>query len=774
MQCDAGPETVAWKLLACGSNTPWSVVMRLISILALLLLLSTAHAVSPLILYDNSLQNGFTDGSWENSPAGSYSLVATSPVYGTGGNSIQFVARNWNGLQFVANNTEFNLLDYQSLTFYVNGSSSGGQKLQLYVCDNHAALVPAVPLESLTTGGGIPKNAWAKVTLDLDSAGLTYGNFNCLVIMDAIGGSAGQAPAYVDQIVFNPRTTPPPPPPSGATVSVSVDLTSNVHPISALIFGVAYGNSTRNAQMGYTVDRWGGNSTTRYNWQVDVHNTASDYYFQNIVDGSGAGLPNNSTADQFIDAATTGGAEPLLTIPTIGYAPNAVRQKEWGFSIFKYGAQLGNECDEPGSASYCQADSGNGECDPAVNTTGYCSAHPAGNPPGYITGNDRSDTSVAAPPSFEAQWIAHLQSRFGTAANGGVKLYTLDNEVMLWNSTQRDIHPNPPTYDEIWTQALGYAAAIKQQEPDALVTGPVTWGYCDLFTSADDAARGNCIEGADRTNHSGLPFVAWYLQQVCAHPLANGKHLVDYLDLHYYPQGQNVALNDDDSTATATRRLKSLKELYDPSWVSDSWIGQDLDDTSPYYYGAPDLIPRAKAWITQYCPGTKLAITEYNWGNDNTSSGAVAQAEALAIFAREGVDMATRWVAPGSGTKAERGFSIFLNYDGAGTKVTGDSVAATSSNVDQIGAYAFHLGGQRTMVLLTNKDTVTHDVALTFDSAHAGTWKFYGFTGASALAQTDTGSINGTTLTLSTLPAISASLLVIPDSDEIFKDSFGG
>jgi hypothetical protein len=199
-----------------------------------------------------------------------------------------------------------------------------------------------------------------------------------------------------------------------------------------------------------------------------------------------------------------------------------------------------------------------------------------------------------------------------------------------------------------------------------------------------------------------------------------------------------------------------------------------LDNTSPYYYGAPGLIPRVKAWIGQYCPGTRLAITEYNWGNDNTGSGAVAQAEALAIFAREGVDMATRWVAPAVGTKVENAFLIFLNYDGAGASVQGDSVAATSSNVDQIGAYAFH-GAQRTMVLLTNKDTVTHDVALSFDSAHYNTWRLFGFTGSSALAPIGSGgSINGMTLTLSALAPMSASLLVIPDGDEIFKDGFEG
>ena len=101
----------------------------------------------------------------------------------------------------------------------------------------------------------------------------------------------------------------------------------------------------------------------------------------------------------------------------------------------------------------------------------------------------------------------------------------------------------------------------------------------------------------------------------------------------------------------------------------------------------------------------------------------------------------------------------------------GDSVGATSANVDQIGAYAFH-GNARTLVLLTNKDGVAHDVSVTFNAAHVAAWKLYGFTGATALAQTGSGNVNGTSLALAALPALSASLLVVPDNDEIFKDGF--
>ena len=746
--------------------------MRTTSACLLLLLSGTASAVPPLAVYDNALQSGFNDRSWSTN----YSLANLSPVHG-GADSIRFNAANYQGVQLVADNLEFNLVDYASVTFWVNGGTAGAQTLTLYVSDNYAAVNNLTfDVATLIPGGAVPQNAWAQVTLDFDSVGFTSGTFNGVVIQDRSGGG-GQPPVYIDDITFNPRTTPPPPPPAGGTVAVSVNAGANVHPISPLIFGVAYGDATRNAQMGYTVDRWGGNGTTRYNWQVDVHSTAQDYFWENIPDSSDRSQipPLNNSADAFITAARYPGGQALMTIPTIGWAPRSDSPTSHpyfaGFSVAKYGAQVPRPYTADAVDPY-DTDAGSGECNPATNASPNCVLYDSSNGWYHLINNDPHDTSMVVDENFEKAWIAHMQGKFGTAANGGVKLFTLDNEVMLWNSTHRDVHPNGPTYNEIWGKALTYATAIKQQEPDALVTGPVTWGYCDLFTSADDATRGNCLEGTDRSSHGGLPFVAWYLQQVCANPLAGGKHLVDYLDLHYYPQGQNVALNDDDSAATAARRLKSLRELYDPTWVSDSWMG-GLGDTDANHYNKPNLIPRVKAWINTYCPGTKLAITEYNWGNDNTSSGAVAQAEALAIFAREGVDMATRWVAPDPGTKAERGYAIFLNYDGAGAKVQGDSVAATSANVDQIGAYAFH-GNGRTFVLLSNKDTVTHDVALTFDSAHFATWKLFGFTGSSALAQTGTGSISSNALTLPALPPISASLLVIPDIDEIFVDGFGG
>ena len=533
----------------------------------------------------------------------------------------------------------------------------------------------------------------------------------------------------------------------GAPVAVAVDAAAGVRPLNPLIFGVAFGEADRNAEVGYPLLRWGGNSVTRYNWRVDVHNTAADWYYENIPGASDRTQvpPIGNAADAFIGAAFDAGAAPLVTIPTIGWVPRADSPLQHpyfaGFSVAKYGAQQSTDPWDP--------DAGNG-------------IRPNGS---LVTGNDPTDTSSPADPAFQRGWIEHLQATYGTAANGGVRHYALDNEMMLWNSTHRDVHPQPPTFDEAWAKAAGYGTMIKQQDPGALVYGPVTWGYCDLFGSAAD----NCLDGPDRQAHGGLPFVAWYLQQVCANPLPGGARVVDVLDLHYYPQGANVALSDDDSPDTAARRLRSLKELHDDAWVSESWIA-DLGD-GPYHYDKPNLIPRARAWIDQYCPGTRLAITEYNWGNDGTASGAVAQAELFGIFAREGVDIATRWVAPAEGTRVERAFLLFLDYDGAGARVEGQSVAASSADHDRVGAYAFR-SGARTMVLLTNKTTTAQDVALTFASAPGGAWTLYGFDANQPVHAIGSGSVTGTTLSLAALPAMSANLLVVSGGDAIFTDGF--
>ena len=140
-----------------------------------------------------------------------------------------------------------------------------------------------------------------------------------------------------------------------------------------------------------------------------------------------------------------------------------------------------------------------------------------------------------------------------------------------------------------------------------------------------------------------------------------------------------------------------------------------------------------RAMIDARYPGTRLAITEYNWGGDTGISSALAQAEALAIFGREGVDLATRWVAPAPGTRVEDAFRLYLDYDGAGSPVSGDSVRAASANVDDVGAYAVAGAGTRLFLLLFNKATSARDAAVALPDALHWRARLWRFDAASAL-----------------------------------------
>src|SRR5437764_14562204 len=95
--------------------------------LAGLMLWSCAHGAS-LTVYDDALLNSFGNSSWAQ--ATDYDLANPAPTYAGSADSIKFIARNWGGLQFVASGAEFNVADYQSLTFHIHGGSAGGQKPQ--------------------------------------------------------------------------------------------------------------------------------------------------------------------------------------------------------------------------------------------------------------------------------------------------------------------------------------------------------------------------------------------------------------------------------------------------------------------------------------------------------------------------------------------------------------------------------------------------------------------------------------------------------------------
>src|SRR6185369_817944 len=104
---------------------------------------------------------------------------------------------------------------------------------------------------------------------------------------------------------------------------------------------------------------------------------------------------------------------------------------------------------------------------------------------------------------------------------------------------------------------------------------------------------------------------------------------------------------------------------------------------------APQVIPMMKTWVANNYPGTKLAITEYNWGGLEHINGALAQADILGIFGREGLDLGTLWGPPDPVTQIPgmMAFEVYRNYDGAGSTFGEEALTSTSGDQKKLSIY---------------------------------------------------------------------------------------
>jgi hypothetical protein len=528
-----------------------------------------------------------------------------------------------------------------------------------------------------------------------------------------------------------------------ALTSVAVDANANRHAINPNIYGISYGDAHDMAALNAPLNRWGGNATTRYNWQIDAHSAAADWYFETYSDGSGT--PGGS-ADSFVTAtrAASNGAEPMFTIPMIDYLARlgAGRTTLAGFSVRKYGAQTATDP--------WNADAGNG----VSTATGR-----------NITGNDPLDTGVANSAAVQQAWVQHFVTTFGPASGTtGIKYYLLDNEPSLWHSTHRDVHSSPSTYDEIYDKIVTYATAIRAADPAAKIAGPEEWSWMAMYYSGLDLANGMSAANSDYNTHNRTYYYPWLLQKLYAYKQQTGTALIDILTVHAYnatPDG-----SDDSLTAQQTRN-RETRILWDPNFQDPSWYG-DLG----IHGRVLNWIPVFKAMVNQYDPGLQIGITEYNWGDEANLNGATTQADVLGIYGREGVDLATRWtVAKNTNTTPATYYvtylasQIYRNYDGIRSTFGDTSVSASVENPDNLSAFAAVRGTDGALtVMVINKQHGSTPVALSLANfAAAGTAQAWQINSASqtSIARLTDVSVAGNAIS-TTVPSQSITLFVIP------------
>jgi hypothetical protein len=234
---------------------------------------------------------------------------------------------------------------------------------------------------------------------------------------------------------------------ANAQVTVAVDAAANRHPISPLIYGVHFADTPTLLDLNATINRYGGNSAGRYNWILNVDNRGADYFFESIPYGSAV---SGELGDTFISTTKTGGAEPFLTMPMVGWvAKTGVgRTKLCSFSVLTYGAQTAAD-----------GDCGNG----IRQGTGQ-----------KITTNNPNDASIAEDQVFQQGWVNHVVAAWNTAASGGLRYWGFDNEPSIWHTVYWDVHNTPSTMDEMSTKMVNYGSMIKGVDSGVQRQGPAS------------------------------------------------------------------------------------------------------------------------------------------------------------------------------------------------------------------------------------------------------------------------------------------------------------
>ena len=639
------------------------------------------RADEPLVIYDDALAPGWQDWSWVKRD-----LHWTQNVY-QGSAAIQIVPAPWKGLYL--QHGALGLLGYGTLEMYVRG----GAGLDVCLVDGHSKFGKKLDLQSYCRPA---RDGWSVARIPLSDFDIPAHGAR---ISGVVVQSRGEAlpPVLLDQISLLPDLSLPPAP-TQATVAATVDLNADRRPISPLIYGMSFAPTAYLSDLRLGVNRWGGNDKSRYNWaHGNAVNAARDWGWRNRWAASNRLPPGpSSAADDFARTNRAAGVETLLTVPTLGWvaADSDVNHRSL-------------HVPNSGGPPLDTVDGAIDGYDPAENRRLTS-----------LPSRARKGAPFSDPPDaragvvYQDEWISHLTHTFGDAAHGGIRYYAMDNEPDLWDSTHTDVHPARMGYDDLARQFLQYADAVKDVDPNASITGPVSWGWTGYLYSPLDRGDDNFHGHADSDAHGGGPFLPWFLRQVRDHDRKTGRRSLDMLDVHYYPQGSGLYPGGGSDKDTRARRLRAVRSLWDESYTDESWIADKIA-----------LIPRLKTWVAENYPGTRVGLTEWNFGASQTINGGLAVADALGVFGREGLDMACYWAYPLPGSPGYSAFKMYRNADGAGHGFGDVSTRAASDDGVRLSVYsAVDTGAKTETVMLVNKmpkATVTAPLQVTGLSAGA-------------------------------------------------------
>jgi len=506
---------------------------------------------------------------------------------------------------------------------------------------------------------------------------------------------------------------------SSSTTSIVVDANSQGTPISAGIYGVALAND--DSMKIAALNRWGGDATSSYNWKIDVSNAGTDWNCANYKGRFTSPTPDSSlttSSDQFVHYNITQHADTLMTIPISGWVASMATPNP-GTPDCAGGNAISTCCQTLGTSEEEVVDKGSGVLD----------------------------------TSFMGSWVTHLVSTFGSAANGGVRYYQLDNEPDNWQFLRTDIYSAlyaPGTRCEAFyttnpsigtslnqdfiNRTMAYAKAIKTADPTASV----------LFMSTENAQDLVALPNVECGNPSGPYTISnsltmALLKLAVAQEASTHVRLLDCVDMHYpfLSQGLGATSGLWDSTSTSA-------------------------------------VPHVQGWINSTYPGTGICVSEYTVPNDggdgstpDPTTGA-QEADLLGMYGRLGYQVASYFTTLVHGSThlpIYNAMAMYRNYDGNGGRFGAFSIGAASPNagVNVYAASDSPTAPTKVWVMLVNvSDTAQSGLSITLKNfTPTGSSLVYRMIGGGAPAPDTAVALTNGTITGFSLAANSVALLVM-------------
>merc|ERR1712086_610145 len=131
--------------------------------------------------------------------------------------------------------------------------------------------------------------------------------------------------------------------------------------------------------------------------------------------------------------------------------------------------------------------------------------------------------------------------------------------------------------------------------------------------------------------------------------------------------------------------MRQTRELWDESFFAETWFTMSMG-----------YLRRIQRQIDQHAPWMKISCTEFSYGSDVID--AVLTMDALAVYAREGVDLATRWTAPEKGSITSSAYDLLNNR----VSIAGMAYKNVTTSHPLLGAHGFsnETGGKELLLLI--------------------------------------------------------------------------